>query len=255
MKVTREKIGAGEIRIWRGGTGRPLLYLHGFEQHPGAAPFLERLAGRHEVLAPEAPGFGTSTGLEQMHDLLDMTLHNRAVVEHCANGPVDVIGHSLGGMFAAELAAVAPHLVRKLVLVDAFGLWLDDVPLPDPFILPPDALGKAKWHDPANAARETSGYDEAHDGSRAAYRTTNLSAATKFLWPLPDRGLARRARYIKAPTLIVHGESDGLLPVRYAKALAELIPAASLSVIARSGHLPMMEAEDAFVDAVERFLE
>lgn len=255
MKITRETIGKSEVRIWSGGKGAPLLYLHGFEQHPGAAPFLEKLGERFEIRAPEAPGFGQSSGLEEMHDLLDMSLHNRAVVEAWDRGPVDVIGHSLGGMFAAELAVIAPQLVRRLILVNPFGLWLDEQPLPDPFVLPPDALAKAKWHDPANAAREPSAFDPASDGAKQVFRTTNLSAATKFLWPLPDRGLARRAGYIKAPTLILHGESDKLLPLSYSQALAKLIPGATVNRLRDAGHLPMVEAEGPFLDAVQTFLE
>jgi pimeloyl-ACP methyl ester carboxylesterase len=254
MKVVRETIGPCEIRIWSGGSGAPLLYLHGFEQHPGAAPFLEKLAERFEVRAPESPGFGQSSGLEEMHDLLDLTLHHRALVDAWGKGPVNVVGHSLGGMFAAELAAVAPDLVRRLVLINPYGLWLDDTPLPDPFVLTADALAKAKWHDPANAAREPSAYDEASDGPRHTFRTTNLSAATRFLWPLPDRGLKRRARHIKAPTLILHGEADGLLPLHYSEALASLISGAKVQRIRDAGHLPMVENEAAFLDAVQTFL-
>jgi pimeloyl-ACP methyl ester carboxylesterase len=253
MNVARERIGAAEVRVWSGGKGAPLLYLHGFEQHPGAAPFLARLGARFEVRAPEAPGFGQSTGLEEMHDLLDLSLHNRALVEAWGRGPVDVIGHSLGGMFAAELAVIAPHLVRRLVLVDPFGLWLDDAPLPDPFTQPPDALSKLKWHNPTNAAKEPTAFDATTD-NKATFRTINLSAATKFLWPLPDRGLSRRAKYIVAPTLIVHGESDGLIPVRYAEELATLIPGANMKRIRDAGHYPMVEQEAAFLDAVETFL-
>jgi pimeloyl-ACP methyl ester carboxylesterase len=253
MNLTREKVGAAEVRVWSGGTGAPLLYLHGFEQHPGAAPFLVALGEQFAVRAPEAPGFGQSTGLEEMHDLLDMSLHNRALVEAWGRGPVDVVGHSLGGMFAAELAVIAPHLVRRLVLVDPFGLWLDDTPLPDPFTQSPDALAKLKWHDPANAAKEPTAFDAATD-NKATFRTINLSATTKFLWPLPDRGLSRRARYIAAPTLIVHGESDGLIPVRYSEELAKLIPGASFKRIRNAGHYPMVEQEAAFNDAVETFL-
>jgi pimeloyl-ACP methyl ester carboxylesterase len=253
MKVSREKIGNAEVRVWRGGKGAPLLYLHGFEQHPGGAPFLEKLCETFEVCAPESPGFGQSSGLDEMHDLLDMALHIRAVVEGWDRGAVNVIGHSLGGMFAAELAVIAPQLTKRLVLVDPFGLWLDDEPLPDPFIQAPDALAKLKWHNPANANKEPSAFDEMTDGSRHTFRTINLSAATKYMWPIPDRGLARRARYIQAPTLILHGESDRLIPLRYSEALAKLIPGAEMRRLRDAGHYPMIEAEEPFLDAVQSF--
>lgn len=253
MRQTHEDIGGRSIRVWSGGEGAPLLYLHGFEQHPGNAPFLNRLAQTYAIKAPEHPGFGHSTGLETMVDLLDMALHLRRFIEQWNAGPVNVIGHSLGGMFAAELAVIAPHLVRRLVLVNSYGLWLDESPLPDPFVISADALAQAKWHDPANGAREPSAFDATADGTAQVFRSVNLAAATKFLWPIPDRGLARRAGDIQAPTLILHGESDRLVPLPHASALKRLVPNAELVRLPNAGHLPMIEAEDAFIDAVQDF--
>jgi pimeloyl-ACP methyl ester carboxylesterase len=254
MKLSKETIGTRAVRVWSGGESSPLLYLHGFEQHPGDAPFLNRLAQTFSVKAPEHPGFGGSAGLDTIHDLLDLTLHLRRLVEQWGMGPVDVVGHSLGGMFAAELAVIAPHLVRRLVLVNAYGLWLDDAPLPDPFVMTPDALAAAKWHDRASAGREPSAFDPATDGSAQTFRTINLAAATKFMWPIPDRGLVRRAGYIRAPALVIHGASDGLIPLAHAAALARVIPGAELVKLQGAGHLPMIEAEDAFVGTVGGFL-
>jgi len=254
MKCTSHRIGGRDIRIWSGGSGAPLLYLHGFEQHPGDAAFLRKLGESFEIHAPEHPGFGHSTGLDTIHDLLDLTLHLRRVVEQWGRGAVHVVGHSLGGMFAAELAVVAPHLVRKLVLVNPYGMWLDDAPAPDPFVLQADALVAAKWHDPANASREPSAFDAAADGTIQVFRSVNLSAATKFLWPIPDRGLSRRAGYIQAPTLIVHGESDRLVPLAYAAALAGAVPGAELARLPGAGHLPMVEKTDEFLARVRDFL-
>ena len=109
------------------------MFLHGYERHPGDAAFLGRLAQRHRVWAPEQPGYGTSIGSEEIHDLLDLVLFYRALVQDLAAGPVDLVGHSIGGMIAAEIAAITPDVVRRLVLVDSFGLWLDEEPAMDPF--------------------------------------------------------------------------------------------------------------------------
>jgi pimeloyl-ACP methyl ester carboxylesterase len=82
----------------------------------------------------------------------------------------------------------------------------------------------------------------------------NLATATKFMWPIADRGLHQRLPYIQSPTLIVHGASDGLIPPVYAEEFARLIPDARVQQIDQAGHLPMVEREDAFINAVERFL-
>jgi pimeloyl-ACP methyl ester carboxylesterase len=256
MKMEKKTVGRLDIRLWSGGTGAPLLYLHGFEHHPGDAAFLNRLAENHLVCAPEHPGFGTSTPLEEYYDIIDVALHYRRLIESWHQGAVDVIGHSLGGMFAAELAVISPHSVRRLVLVDAYGLWLHEHPLPDPFALAPRDLERAKWSDPGKAPMpEPSAFEAPGDADALAiFRAQNLGTATKFMWPIPDRGLNRRLPYIEAPTLIIHGAADGLIPAVYAEAFAHLIPKARVAVIRNAGHLPMLEAEDEFVLTVNDFL-
>ena len=212
------------------------------------------LAEKHEVMAPEHPGYGSSTGFERLHDLQDLVLYYRTLVERWGKGPIDVIGHSLGGMFAAELALMAPHLVRRLVLVSPYGLWMDEQPLADPFVLLAPQFNAAKWHDLANAANETSAFDAADGESAANYRTINLTTAAKFMWPIPDKGLSRRLLYLTAPTLVIHGLSDGLVPASYDAAWARALPHAKTARIAGAGHLPMVEAQGAFTTLVNDFL-
>jgi pimeloyl-ACP methyl ester carboxylesterase len=82
----------------------------------------------------------------------------------------------------------------------------------------------------------------------------NLGASTKFLWPIPDRGLHKRLPLIQAATLVVMGERDGLIPPVYGEAFARAIPDARMEVLPDAGHLPMVEQADAFFGLVERFL-
>lgn len=252
MNINRHRVGPFELRVWEGGSGTPVLFLHGLERHPGDAPFLQRLAEKYEVRAPEFPGYGESTGFDTIHDLQDVTLALRSLVESWGWVQIDVIGHSFGGMVAAEFAASSPHLVKNLVLVNSFGLWNDEHQVADAFAMTAADLDSAKWHDVAAKSSET---NVAEKGLPAALeRTVNLGSATKFLWPIPDRGLSRRLPYITARTLIVHGESDGIVPVELAKALVEGISGAELALISKAGHLPMFEKEEEFGNVVERFL-
>jgi len=254
MIAGRRQTGPFDVRCWAGGSGRPLIYLHGFEHHPGAASFLNRLADKNHVVAPEHPGYGSSRGFERLHDIHDVAFYYRRFIEEVGGGAVDVVGHSLGGMFAAELAALAPHLVRRLVLVSPYGLWSDSTPTPDPFVMRPAALAQAKWMDVASSEREPTAYDSAEGGSRSEFRATNLSAATKFMWPIPDRGLSRRLPYVTSPTLIIRGMDDGLFPESQIGLWRSALPAAAFASIPAAGHLPMIEQEGAFLDAVERHL-
>jgi pimeloyl-ACP methyl ester carboxylesterase len=197
------------------------------------------------VIAPEHPGFGESEGLAAMQDITDQALHFRRVIRSLGARRVDVVGHCLGGMFAAELAAISPHLVRRLILVSSYGLWDDANPLPDAFSLAPPAFAAAKWAKPEAAPATT---------EDPIARQRNLGSATKFLWPIPDRGLIRRLPFIEAPTLVLHGAQDGLVPPAYGQRLAALIPNAGFQAIEGAGHMPMLEAEDAFTNAVTSFL-
>ncbi len=254
--VTRRSIDAFEINVWEMGEGAPLLFLHGYERHPGGAGFLQRLAEHHRVTAPEQPGYGTSAGFEHIHDLLDLVLFYRSFIESTVGEPVHVLGHSTGGMIAAEIAAIAPQDVRKLVLVDSFGLWLDHQPTIDPFGSASRVL-RAKWHDPDQRPDpEPTLFVEDPDDPLGAVvaEAQNRATATKFMWPIPDRGLRRRSQYIKAPTLVIHGASDGLLPVSYAEEMVSLLVDARLHIIANAGHYPMIEQEAQFVTVVEDFL-
>ncbi|RTL69741.1 MAG: alpha/beta hydrolase [Pseudonocardiaceae bacterium] len=247
-------VGTFDVDVWEQGSGEPLLYLHGYERHPGGAGFLTRLAADRRVLAPEQPGYGRSTGVEAFVDIHDVALFHRELVESWGIDRIDVVGHSLGGMFAAELAVLAPQLVRRLVLVDAFGLWLDDEPALDPFG-PAAEVAAAKWHGEPPAQEPTNFVPDPADPHGAVlFSARNLGSATKFMWPIADRGLRRRLPLIDAPTLVVHGASDGLLPVSYAQEFARLIPDARLAVLPDAGHYPQVEQEDAFVSVVSEFL-
>jgi pimeloyl-ACP methyl ester carboxylesterase len=256
MAVERQSIGQFDINVWSEGTGEPLLFLHGYERHPGGAGFLTRLAKTHRVLAPEQPGYGSSTGFDQIRDITDLVLFYRSLIGSWGITQVDVVGHSMGGMVAAELAALAPQVVRRLVLVDSFGLWLDDLPALDPFASVRLALA-AKWHDPENRPdpEPTIFVPDPDDPDAAAlFEAQNRATATKFMWPMAERGLRRRLKYVTAPTLVVHGASDGLLPLPYAEEMVSLISGARFHVIDGAGHYPMIEQEDAFVAVVNGFL-
>jgi len=252
MNIISKMLGTTSVRLWTAGQGEPLLFLHGFEGPVGDASFLNRLAQSHTVLSPEHPGFGESGGFEQQHDIIDLVLHYRALIESFGGKPVVLVGHSLGGMFAAEIAALCPHLVAKLVLVDSYGLWLDDHPMQDPFMLSRAGLAEAKWATQDVAIRAT--LESRSQGVGDEYRMQNLGSATRFMWPIPDRGLSRRIGAVHAPSLVLHGEQDALVPKVYAQAFADRLGGSRAEVIAKAGHFPMIEQEEAFMAKITAFL-
>jgi pimeloyl-ACP methyl ester carboxylesterase len=254
--VAVANLGTFRVNLWTAGSGAPLLFLHGYERHPGGASFLRRLAETRTVYAPEQPGYGSSGGFEYVQDVFDLVLFYRELARSLGTERLDLVGHSSGGMLAAEVAALCPELVGSLVLVDPFGLWLDDQPAQDPFG-EAGAVKAAKWHDPAaipNPEPTIFVPDPADPHGAILFQAQNLATATKFLWPIADRGLRRRLPYVRARTLVVNGASDGLVPPAYAAEFVRLIPGAELAVIANAGHYPLVEQEDEFIAVVNQFL-
>lgn len=249
--------GMFRAQIEHGGTGEPLLFLHGAGGlHEG--PYLDLLAQRFAVCAPWHPGFGASEGGEHIEDIIDLALYYHDLLDALGIESAHVVGHSMGGMLAAELAALCPHRIRRLVLANPVGFWRDEAPVLDFFTLRPDQLLPYIWHDPeSEATREAYPLPE-EDEARAEMlfqRMQALAMATKFLWPIPDRGLKRRIHRIQAPTLILWGESDRLVPPSYAEDFRSRIRDARVVILPECGHLPMFEKRDQFVALITEFLD
>ena len=134
------------------GKGEPLLFLHGAGGLTGADPFLEDLGRNFKVYAPHLPGYGESTGGEHIDDVIDAALFYHELMDELDIPSANLVGHSMGGMLAAEVAALDTHRAKKLVLVGAAGFWLDDTPIPDLFASDLDDLPALLFHDPQVAA-------------------------------------------------------------------------------------------------------
>jgi pimeloyl-ACP methyl ester carboxylesterase len=249
--------GKFRVQLVEGGSGDNLLYLHGAGGFTGWAPFLDRLAQHYHVYAPAHPGVAHSEGLEHLDDLWDLVLFYEELIQDLGLQQTYVVGHSYGGMLAAELAAHRPERVRRLVLVDSLGLWLDDTPVADFFILTPTERSQLLWYNSTSeVARAYLAQPEDPTARMEAQldRTQTLSAVGKFIWPIPDRGLTKRAHRITMPTLLLWGDADKVVPPVYGAAFQKLLPHATLRIIQECGHLPQLECPDEFIDAVQGFL-
>ena len=246
------------IRVLEGGSGASLVFLHGAGGLFPENPFLDRLAERYHVYAPELPGYGDSTGEELLDDMLDFALHGWDVVAALGLTRPHLVGHSLGGMIAAEMACVAPNDVSKLVLVSAAGLWIAEHPIADLFALLPFEFAKLLFHDPVSgAALLTGGLDFSNlDAIRDFYigNAKRMGVAGKILFPIPNRGLAKRLYRLTAETAVIWGRSDQLIPPVYAERWKALIPRAQLMLINEAGHMLPYEQPAAFAAAVAEFL-
>ena len=259
MKTTTVQTKRGaKVRVLEAGSGAPLVFLHGAGGLFPANPFLDQLAERYHVYAPEFPGYGESTGEELLEDMLDFALHGWDVVATLGVPRPHLIGHSMGGMIAAEMACIAPNDLNKLVVVNAAGLWLPEHPIADLFALLPFEFAKLLFHDPvAGAALLTGGLDFSNlDAIRDFYigNAKQMGVAGKILFPIPNRRLSKRLYRLTADTAILWGTSDALIPPVYAEKWKELIPSARLVMIEQAGHMLPYEQPAEFVRAVSKFL-
>jgi pimeloyl-ACP methyl ester carboxylesterase len=169
-----------------------------------------------------------------------------------------VVGHSFGGLVAAEFAAAVPQSVGRLVLIDPVGLWRDDLPVKIWMILSDDARRPSLFADPEDeAARRFFSVpsDAAERLDTLAQFVWAQACTGKFVWPIPDRGFKNRAHRIAAPTLIVWGKADRIIAPVYAQEFAGRIAGARVEFIDKAGHLPHLEQPEAVAKVVRRFLD
>ena len=257
MRRIETKRGA-RVRVFEAGSGAPLVFMHGAGGLFPQNPFLDRLAERYRVYAPEFPAYGESTGEELLEDMQDFALHGWDVIGALGLSKPHLMGHSMGGMIAAEMACLAPNDLSKLVLIGSAGLWIEEHPIPDIFSFLPHEFAQYLFHDRTQGeAILTGGLDLKNpEALKEFYIGTSkrLSMAGKILFPIPNRRLSKRLYRLTAPTLVVWGKSDKLIPPVYAERFKALIPQAEVVQIAEAGHMVPYEQPEAFVSAVTRFL-
>jgi pimeloyl-ACP methyl ester carboxylesterase len=250
------KVRDKSIQLYEGGDGPPLLYLHGAGTY-WWLPAHDRLATSHHVYAPVHPGFGASTGVEEIEDIEDLVFHELDVLDALGLDRVDVVGTSLGGWIAAELALRQPQRVRRLVLVDAAGLRLPEVPTPDLFLATPPESRELLFADPRGPVAMAAIPDVPPPPEKMALIMKGREAAARVLWNphVRYRKLRSRLDRIKTPTLVVWGAQDRLFPPAYGEAWAKGLPNARLVTIDRCGHLPHVEAPERFAEVTLDFLK
>jgi pimeloyl-ACP methyl ester carboxylesterase len=243
-------VNGAPCRVWEKGRGNPVVYLAGFGGLPRWTPFLDRLAERHRIVAPSLPGFPGGAGHDRLDGLLDWVAATLDLVEGAGLAGGDLIGASVGGALAAEVAALSPGLVRRLVLIAPFGLYDKKAPPTDLWAQKPPALPGLLC-----AAPKTYTDHMAHEGVSAEewpIITTRASeAAARLLWPLADTRLDRRLHRIRCPTTILWGAQDKVLSPSYAERFAKGITGKSTTaIIPGAGHLADLDQPARAAEAV-----
>jgi pimeloyl-ACP methyl ester carboxylesterase len=256
MELKTIQTNRAAVRYYEGGSGQPLVFLHGAGGLEMDLGFLDTLAQQFHVYAPLVPGYGDSEECAELRDMLDFTLHTWDVVERLEIKDPILVGLSMGGMIACEMAAIAPNDVSRLVLIASAGLWLDKHPIPDIFAMLPYELPGYLFYDAeAGAKIMSAGMNMSDPNFLQAFLVQNarqLGAAGKILFPIPERGLASRLYRIKAKTVLIWGEGDKLVPPVYASEFQRGIANAELVMIPQAGHVVPFEKPAEVIAALRR---
>lgn len=252
--MARIDIAEVSLEVSLAGEGPPLLFLHGGDYFAQNQGFLERLARRWRVTIPRHPGFGGSErpdGFRSVHDLAYLYLD---LLERQRLSDVALVGSSFGGWIALEMCARSVERIGRLVLIDTLGIKFggrEQRDIADIYALPADEVLRRTFFDPSSAAPDYAQIDDAEAASIASDR----AATALYGWRpyMHDPGLRRWLHRVRVPTLVLWGQSDGIVAPDYGQKLCQSLPDARFELIPEAGHYPQIERPGAVADAIERF--
>ncbi len=244
-----------ELELFERGQGAPLLYLHGGGGIGRDLPFLDLVAKERRVIAPSHPGFGKSSLPDWLDSIDDIAHIYLELLDRLGLARTDVVGVSIGGWIAADLATKVPERLERLVLIGPVGVKTgrpDKLDIPDVFAMPREKLDRLRFHDPAKNAADlaTMPDDQLHIVAR------NSETLALLTWEpyMHNPKLKHRLHRANVPALFLRGASDGIVSAEYVERYAALLPQARIETIADAGHLPQVEQPQTTVARVLQFL-
>jgi pimeloyl-ACP methyl ester carboxylesterase len=240
------------IRLMRGGSGDPLLYLHGAS---GAAwlPVLQKLSEKYDVIAPEHPGFGESDTPDWLDTIHDLAYFYLDVMEQLKLRNVHLVGNSLGGWLAAEIAVRNTSRLASVTLCNAAGLYVPGAKQSDSFMMSEEQRLREFFYDPKKAEEMVA---RVMDPDREDTVLKNRATVARLSWQprSHDPHLPKWLHRIDVPTLVIWGDHDKSFPKEHAQAYHKAIPGSKLVMVPKCGHVPQIEKPDEFVAALESFI-
>jgi pimeloyl-ACP methyl ester carboxylesterase len=249
-----ETIAGCKIRMTRVGKGPTILLLHGGGGPAYLTPFVQKLSARYDVIVPEHPGFGHSDTPDWLDNVSDYANFYLDFIKHLGLDRVHLVGHSLGGWIAADLATRNTSALRSLTLMCPAGIHVRGAPLPDLFLWSREQLTRNLVKSPALADKMLS---VTPSDEERMIQAKNALALAKVAWQprFYDPDLRKWLHRIDRPTLLLWGDSDALIPPSYGPAFRDLIPGASLQVIDACGHALPFEKPDETIAALSSFID
>jgi pimeloyl-ACP methyl ester carboxylesterase len=244
-----------ELEIFERGRGEPILYLHGGAGIGSDAAFLDLIAKERRVVAPSHPGFGRSSLPDWLDSVDDISHVYLELMDRLDLMRVDMIGFSIGGWIAAEIASKVPERLTRLALIGPVGVKTgppDKLDIPDIFAMSQEALDRLRFHDPKNNPVELAAMSD--DELFIAARNRETLALISWEPYMHNPKLNHRLHRVEAPVLLLRGASDGIVSAEYLLRYAALFPKARIETIAQAGHLPHVEQRERTAQIILQFL-
>jgi len=243
-------------RIWLKGSGPKLGFLAGFGGLPRWMPFLDELAKTRTVVVPSLPGFpGGDRGHSVLDSHLDWLLTVGGILDQAGLTGADLAGSSVGASLAAEVAALWPGSVGKLALIAPFGLFDEKNPPTDPWAQRGDAVPGLMCADPEIWKAMKAAPEGANSIEWPIEQVRANEAAARIFWPLGNTRIEKRLRLIKAPTLLLWGEQDKVMPRAYAEVFARGITGpTTIKIVEGAGHLAELDKPSEVASAIVTFI-
>jgi len=244
-----------EIEIHKGGSGPPLLFLHGTEGFGTYDPTSGPLAERFTVHAPSLPGFFGSSRPDWLYTIVDLAHFTQDLVAALGLDAYVLVGHSVGGWIAAEMAAMDHHNLRGLVLIDAAGIRPENGEITEIFMVSDDVRLKLGFHDPSQVP-DYEYFTAERTSEESTVLHSNMEMLSRLCWKpyLHNPSLPHYLGGVDTPALVIWGKEDAIIPVECGEMYAKLLTNATLKTIDNCGHKPQMEKPQDFNDAVTSFL-
>ncbi len=249
-------VGGSKLQVLKGGSGDPLLILHGAGGSRGWLRYVQELSDQYTVYLPSHPGFGTSDRPEWVESVQDLACFYTWFQEQEGLEGVRAIGFSMGGWLASEMVAMSRHSFSKLMLVDAVGIKPEQSEIADIFIISPAQVTELMFHDPQQAPEYDQVFGQLPTPQQQDQAERDREMAVRLCWKpyMYDPRLPSLLGRAKCPTRIVWGREDRIVPLECGELYQQAIPGSDLVVIDNCGHAPQMEKPDEFVKTALDFL-
>ena len=252
---TQVAVGETQVQMFSGGSGPPLLFLHGAGGNSGWQAYHEELSQSYTVYVPSQPGFNGTERPDWLYTITDVAHFNQALVQKLGLDQYILMGSSMGGWVAAEMAAMSSHGLKALVLVDAAGIKPERGEIAEIFMVSAETRLKQRFYDPSQVPNYEQ-YTRELSPEEQLVEHSNREMASRLCWKpyLYNPSLPYYLAKVSTPTLILWGRQDAIIPVECGELFQKALRNSSLRIIDNCGHSPATEKPQEFLNAITEFL-